>query len=210
MNKSNNSPLKYLLSDLDGVIRQFPNVRNEEIEKRCGLSSGALLQAAFDESHLTRVITGVISHNDWQAEIIELLSKTYTQSVATQAVKDWSSFPGKVDFRYLKFLEVNFANVPVAVLTNGTSRLHQDLKILGITDRFYQVFNSSEIGYCKPDPKVFEHVIEALNCNPDKVFFIDDSLSHVLAARQLGMATYHYRSFEEFQKDMSERAHHNE
>jgi hypothetical protein len=30
--------IKYLLSDLDGVIRHFSPERDQEIERRCGLS----------------------------------------------------------------------------------------------------------------------------------------------------------------------------
>lgn len=196
--------IKYLLSDLDGVIRHFSPERDQEIEKRCGLSSGALLGTAFEKSLLTRAITGILSDESWRNEIIELLSKTYPKNLAIQAVKDWSSFPGKVDFRYLEYLEVKFSDVPVAVLTNGTSRLHQDLKTLGIAERFFKIFNSAEIGICKPDKKIFNHVIEVLSCKPSEVFFIDDSLSHVNAAEELGMAVHHYSSLEDFQKSVGE------
>lgn len=194
--------IKYLLSDLDGVIRHFSSDRDQEIEQRCGLSSGTLLGTAFEKNLLTRAITGVISDEAWRDEIIEVLSKTYTQNLATQAVKEWSAFPGKVDYQYLQYLELKFQGLPVVVLTNGTSRLHQDLKTLGIADRFFKVFNSAEIGFCKPDKKVYAHVIKALNCKPSEILFIDDSLSHVKAANELGMAVHHYRSLEGFRKSV--------
>jgi glucose-1-phosphatase len=202
MAKQKSLPIKYLLSDLDGVIRHFSPERDQEIEQRCGLTSGMLLGTAFEKTLLNRAITGVISDESWRSEIIKLLSKTYTPGLATQAVIDWSAFPGKVDHRYLDYLEVKFAGIPVAVLTNGTSRLNQDLKTLGIADRFFKIFNSAEIGFCKPDRRVFDHVIEALDCKPSDVFFIDDSLSHVNMAKELGMSGHHYRSLEDFQKSM--------
>jgi FMN phosphatase YigB (HAD superfamily) len=194
--------IKYLLSDLDGVIRHFSPERDREIEQRCGLSPGSLLGTAFEKSLLTRAITGLISDEVWRSEIVESLSKKCAPYLAAQAVKDWSSFPGKVDHRYLEYLKNQFPILPVAVLTNGTSRLHQDLMTLGISDRFFRIFNSAEIGVCKPDKNVFIHVVEAFQCEPTEVFFIDDSLSHVNAARELGIVTHHYRSFEEFQKSV--------
>ncbi len=194
--------IRYILSDLDGVIRHFSPERDWEIEQRCGLSQGALLGAAFEKTLLTRAITGLISDEAWRTEIVDLISKTVPSHLAVQAVKDWSAFPGNVDDRYLAYLKNQFPMLPVAVLTNGTSRLHQDLKTLGISDRFFKVFNSAEIGFCKPDKNVFHHVVETLACETDEIFFIDDALSHVKAAKELGMIVHHYRSFDEFQKSI--------
>jgi HAD superfamily hydrolase (TIGR01509 family) len=192
--------IKYLLSDLDGVIRHFSAERDQEIEQRCGLSSGSLLGAAFEKNLLTRAITGLISDETWRSQMVDSISKIVPAHIAAQAIKDWSAFPGKVDDRYLDYLKSQFPSLPVVVLTNGTSRLHQDLTTLGIADRFFKIFNSAEIGFCKPDKNVFLYVINALNCKASEIFFIDDSLSHVNAARELGMVVHHYRSFDEFQK----------
>jgi putative hydrolase of the HAD superfamily len=198
--------IKYFLSDLDGVIRHFSPERDQEIEQKCGLPQGILLDTAFEKNLITRAITGAISDEAWRTEIIELLGRVCAPELAAQAVSDWSAFPGKVDHRYLEFLKTQFPSLPVAVLTNGTSRLHRDLDTLGIGDRFFKIFNSAEIGYCKPDPKVFNYVVKTLKCVPSEVFFVDDSLSHVNAARELGMLAHHYRSFEEFRKSTEFRA----
>jgi len=89
-------------------------------------------------------------------------------------------------------------------LTNGTSRLQSDLTKLGIENRFYKIFNSAEIGVCKPDVKVYQYVIEKLACKPSDILFIDDSLSHIQAAQELGIQVHHYRSLEEFERFTSE------
>lgn len=73
----------------------------------------------------------------------------------------------------------------------------KDLSELKIQDRFFRIFNSAEIGVCKPNPKIYEHVLCALNCHPSEILFIDDSISHVQAASELGFKTYHYASIEE-------------
>jgi putative hydrolase of the HAD superfamily len=127
------------------------------------------------------------------------LSKVCDEKVAHAAIHEWSDFSGIVDHRYLDHVESKFSGVPVAVLTNGTSRLKSDLTKLGIENRFFRIFNSAEIGVSKPDTKIYQHVVTALGCVPSEVLFIDDSLSHVEAARELGMMSHHYRSFEEFQ-----------
>ncbi len=85
------------------------------------------------------------------------------------------------------------------MLTNGTSRLATDLTALGIESRFFKIFNSAVIGVCKPDRKIFAHVVENLGCAPSEIFFVDDSMSHVQAAQEMGMAVHHYQSPDDFQ-----------
>ena len=195
--------IKYLLSDLDGVIRHFSSERDGEIERRCGLTPGKLLGTAFEKNLLTRAITGKISDEVWRAEVIAELAQQCSPELAAQAVSDWSAHPGSVDHRYLEYLQFKFADLPISLLTNGTSRLHRDLKNLGIFERFFKIFNSAEVGFCKPDRRIFEHVVEALGCEPEEIFFIDDWLPNVTVAKEIGMSSHHYRSFEEF-KDVME------
>jgi phosphoglycolate phosphatase-like HAD superfamily hydrolase len=191
--------IKYLLSDLDGVIRIYPPERASSIEQKLGLPSGAIFSAAFEKTLITQAVCGHMTDEVWRSEIAKSLSKVCGESIAKAVVNEWSDFSGIVDHRYLQHIESKFSNVPIAVLTNGTSRLKSDLTKLGIENRFFKIFNSADIGVCKPDLKIYHHVVASLGCNPSEVLFVDDSLSHIEAARDFGMVTHHYRSFEEFQ-----------
>lgn len=192
--------IKYLLSDLDGVIRHYPLQRNTGIEQEFSLTPGSLLSAAFEKTLLSKAVCGFISDEDWRTEIVKSLSKSHPPEVAASAVQKWSDFPGIVDHSFLAFIETECIGLPVAVLTNGTSRLKKDLAKLEIESRFFKVFNSAEIGLCKPDKKLFTHVVQDLGCEPSDVLFVDDSISHVQAAQEVGMRTHHYKSFDEFKK----------
>lgn len=192
--------IKFLLSDLDGVIRTYPSERAGLIEKKYGLKAGSIFSSAYEKTLLTKAVCGYISDEQWRLEITRSLASTYTEKVAAQAVNEWSDFSGIVDKHYFRYLELKYASVPVAVLTNGTSRLQSDLIKLGIENRFYKIFNSADIGACKPDKKIYQYVVDKLGCNPNDILFIDDSLSHVQAAEELGIQTHHYRSLEEFER----------
>jgi HAD superfamily hydrolase (TIGR01509 family) len=191
---------KFILSDLDGVIRHFPNERNIAIEKKFGLPSGAIFQAAFDKGILTQAVCGKISDEDWRQMAAELLAQVCGQDTARDAISEWSNFPGQVDHAFLNYIESRFKDAPIAVLTNATTRLHSDLLKLNLGEKFFKIFNSAEIGICKPDPHIFQHVLQNLNCSPRDILFIDDSLAHVEAAIKEGMAGHHYKSLKEFQK----------
>ncbi len=47
-------------------------------------------------------------------------------------------------------------------------------------------FLSHEMGHVKPDAEAFHHVAETLECAPEAIFFIDDNIINVDAARTCG------------------------
>lgn len=189
---------KYILSDLDGVIRHYPLERNSKIEKKYNLPEGIILKTAFEKENLNKVVCGKTSDEDWRQSIELNLAKISNSETAKLAMQEWNDFSGIVDHRYLDYLKTQFANIPVAVLTNGTSRLKKDLAVLEIENNFYKIFNSADVGYCKPDIKIFEHILTELKCNAEEILFIDDSLSHVESAKSLGFHAHHYKSLNEF------------
>lgn len=192
--------IKFILSDLDGVIRKYPNERNLKIEEKFGLPQGSLVKSAFQTPFLEKAVCGHISDENWREEIEKNLTLLSSPEVSRLAMLEWNDFSGIVDYEYLNFLEVRFPKIPVAVLTNGTSRLKSDLSKLNLNDQFFKIFNSADIGFCKPNPKIFHHVVEKLNCKPSEILFIDDSLSHVQAAKELGMKVCHYNSLGDLEK----------
>ena len=54
-------------------------------------------------------------------------------------------------------------------------------------DAFYL---SQEINYRKPDPKIYEFVMEQHDLNPEETLFIDDTRENTDAAAQLGIRTW--------------------
>ena len=49
---------------------------------------------------------------------------------------------------------------------------------------------SSELGIIKPDVLFFKKIIEILEENPDKLFFIDDNPIYIKAAEEAGIKSY--------------------
>lgn len=198
---------KFLLSDLDGVIRKYPQSRDQAIEEKFGLPKGSIYSAAFKNSFLEEAVCGRISDELWRSEVRKKLSVQCSENIAEQAVNEWSDFPGQVDYGYLHHVERYFPNIPIAVLTNGTSRLNTDLKKLGLENRFFKIFNSAEIGVCKPAHKIYLHVLEVLGCQADEILFVDDSASHIQGAHELGFKTHHYESLEQFVAQFQKQSH---
>ena len=62
---------------------------------------------------------------------------------------------------------------------------------------FEKVYFSYRLRLRKPDPAIFTRVLNENKLHPPETLFIDDTLMHVTAARQLGMAGYHLLEGEE-------------
>ena len=68
--------------------------------------------------------------------------------------------------------------------------LHRDLAEMGVAERLdYAVF-SSETGWRKPHPAIFERALDALSVEPEQTLFVGDTLATDIAgAAALGMHT---------------------
>ena len=190
--------IKVIFCDLDGVIRHFPSERDQEIESKYNLEPGSLYNVAFEKEVLDKVVTGKISDEKWRTQIFEKLSPDNPQ--AQSAVNEWADFPGQIDQNVLRLLDEIGKIAPVAMITNGTSRLSYDLKKLGIDKRFAHIFNSSDLGVEKPKRQIFDIALKHFNLEPEEAFFIDDSSKHTDAANSLGITTHTYTNYEELLK----------
>lgn len=176
--------IRVVLFDLDGVIRHFDPAHVAEIERRHGLVSHTIAGAAFSAPLIDEVTTGRITRAEWVRRIGERIGND-------AAATEWGAHPAVVDGAVLELSdELRAAGLRTAVLTNGTDTIPAELAAHGISDRFDAVFNSAEIGFAKPDPRAFQHVLDALRVEATEVFFTDDSPSKLAGAESLSMRTH--------------------
>jgi len=83
----------------------------------------------------------------------------------------------------------------VTLLTNNGPLAHKHLATLApeLVDLFDgRLFTSSHYGARKPDPLVFERVLEAYDTPAEDAFFADDLLINVEGARSVGITAYQF------------------
>lgn len=65
----------------------------------------------------------------------------------------------------------------LAVVTNGIADTQREkLERFGLTERFEHIFIDTEIGYSKPDPRIFEHAIDKMQLQEEDVWMIGDNI----------------------------------
>ena len=82
-------------------------------------------------------------------------------------------------------------NHQLALLTNGTPDLQREkIAATGIAKYFAEIIISSEVGYGKPEPQIFEILLSRLNVNASSTWMIGDSLERdILGAKAVGIKT---------------------
>jgi putative hydrolase of the HAD superfamily len=182
-----------LILDLDGVVRIWDAAVMADAERVHGLPCGSIARVAFEPGALSAVITGRTTDEAWRRHVARALTDAYGPQ-AKSAVADWSASCGTVNVAVLDIVRAQRRVMAVALLTNATSRLARDLAQLGLDTEFDAVFNSSEMGVAKPDPRTFEMTCAALELDHRDCLFVDDNVPNVEAAQRLGLGAHLFRS----------------
>jgi putative hydrolase of the HAD superfamily len=90
-----------------------------------------------------------------------------------------------------RLVELVTKRQPVAAVSNGSGRVQRaKLKCAALTEQLPHVFISGEVGAEKPDPRIFQAALAAVDRTPQEVLHVgDDPERDIAAAARLGMAT---------------------
>ncbi len=82
--------------------------------------------------------------------------------------------------------------MPYAVASSGPrGKIELSLRLAGLLDLFKQsIFSSYDVGFWKPDPRLFLHVAAALGVAPDRCAVVEDSAVGITASIAAGMHTF--------------------
>lgn len=197
--------IRAVLTDLDGVIRDWSGQGDAGIERRFGLPPGAITAVAFDPGLLLPAITGEITDAAWREQIAARLRERHPQTDAGAAVAAWSAPAGAIDREVLALIQRVRARVPVVLVTNATDRLDADLARLGALDAFDHIVNSSVVGAAKPDRAIFEHALGLVSACAGETLYIDDTERYLGPAAEMGLTCHHYRGVEALRVILTER-----
>ncbi|WP_399345052.1 HAD family hydrolase [Umezawaea sp. Da 62-37] len=174
--------------DLDGVLRRFGP--DDAIEDAHGLPRGALARAGFAPDLIGPAITGAVPDEVWRASVADRLALDVDRAVAEAAVASWSR-PGEVVAEAVDLVRLARRRCRVALLTNATSRLPDDLRLLGLDREVDAVVSSARIGVAKPSPEAFRRALRVLQHSPAATVFCDDKAENASGARAIGVDGVH-------------------
>ena len=138
-----------------------------------GLISSSGFRDALNNAMKTPVSYGTIDAA-WNAMLLDLPSSRL------DVLK-------KVKKTHRTFLLSNTNEIHIEWFFNS---LQQHFGIPDLSGHFEKVYLSYKLQLRKPDPEIFQYVLENNGLDPSETLFIDDSTQHIESARKLGIQTY--------------------
>lgn len=157
---------------------------------RLGLSQQAFLAALFGGSD-DQVLTGRVSEPDWWAIVARRLHAS--PGVMTGLRRDVASVE-QWDDALVAFLRRLRGQARTALVSNAWPHARAELIGAGLLDIADEIVLSCEIGYAKPDARIYTATLNRLGVEPGNALFIDDTPAHVDAAEALGLVGHLHAS----------------
>ncbi len=185
--------IKCVFFDFDGVLRNW-DYDLATVEDLYGISLDAFREVAFAPENVEPAIRGVITDEEWMLNVGNILKTRYSELDVDGAMEFWSRRIGELEPEVLGIIRECKLRLPVALMTNATTKLNNDLESLGISGLFDHVINASEVGSVKPEPGIFLHALKVAGVGPHEAFFTDDRPENVEAAERLGYGGHLFES----------------
>lgn len=180
-------PIDVVVFDMDGVIRHWTGEAMREFEEAHGLEPGTVGAVAFSAPLYEDSMTGRLTAEEWAARIGERIAETHPGVDVDACSTMWLATEWRVDEEVVAIARaLQAAGQRIAVFSNASTRLEQDMSSMGVADLFHHVANSSRIGLAKPDTAAFDHVADELGGPPERLLFVDDREDNVVGAIEAG------------------------
>ena len=192
-----NSAFHTILLDLGGVLIDVDYHASARAFHALGFEDFDALYSKAKQDHLFDGLeTGELSPAQFRDRIRQIFRPDITDREIDAC---WNAMLGTIPAERIALVQRLKESYQVLLLSN-TNAIHVPAfeaivaRDNGITDfkgLFHGAYYSCEIGLRKPHPEAFHHVLERHGADPARTLFIDDSIQHVVGAREAGLHAEH-------------------
>lgn len=187
------SKIKNIIFDLGGVMIDLQRIKAVEALDRLGLKdSSALLGEYEQKGPFLMLETGEIS----SSEIYDMLLPQCKEGTTCSDIRDaFEEFLRDLPVERLKMIDrLRDKGFKLYVLSNTNPVMYnhwidnafrKDGK--SMNDYFDGIVTSFQERMCKPNPDLFQRVIDRYGLKPEETIMLDDSEANVKAARSVGL-----------------------
>ena len=180
-----------VIFDFGGVLVKTLDYRPRHTwDERLNLPHGSVEKIVHGSYIWRNVLLGRVSLDDYWAEIARQLR--LDDEAVQQLAHDYYSGDRLDDDLIAYIRELREHGHTVALLSNATTALEEELRVLQIADLFDPTIISAYIGAIKPDPAAYQAALAALHRPADETIFIDDMPDNIAAAQALGIQGIRY------------------
>lgn len=195
---------RVILFDLGRVLIDFDHyIAVRRIRPFCSLEEKDIFNLFFDSHLIDRYEKGLISSFDFFQQVKKMLNAKITYE---EFVPIWNEIfmphPGMLEV--LELLKDNYRLYMVSNI-NEQHFKYLELKFKEHFKYFSYIFLSYELGLRKPDPKIYEFIINYLKMPAKDIIYTDDRIELVVAAKKLGIDAFLFESSDSFKQSLIER-----
>ncbi|MCF2488693.1 HAD family phosphatase [Dyadobacter sp. CY347] len=193
-----NSKIKNIIFDLGDVILNIDvPVASKSFAELSGREQAEILELFSKNALFRQFETGELDEAGFRNYVREILEFSDLSDEAIDTA--WNSLLLDLPPERVELLQKLSKNYRLFLLSN-TSSIHitQVNKILEastgikkLDELFEIVFLSYEMGLMKPDPRIYQKVLEQAGLEAEETLFLDDNRDNIEAASKLGIDTIH-------------------
>lgn len=170
------------------TINEFVNLGFKDFEK--------IATAEFKNDILGKFERGIMTPEVFRNKLREFLNIDVSDQEIDSA---WNALLYDIPRKRIEVIEEVKKHYNIYLLSNS-NELHYDLFVRDLQLRFgYREFDelfhksyfSFDLHLLKPNPEIYEFVVNQHSLTPENTLFIDDRLENIEAARNLGIKTFH-------------------
>ena len=201
--------IKNIVFDFGGVLVDIDRSRAVDAFVRLGLTDADTI---LDKYHQTGIFLeleeGALSENNYREQLAQMCKRPLEWGEVRQA---WLAFITRIDERKLTYLEELHRNYRLFFLSNTnpyimswacSSEFSSDGKPLNAY--FDGLYLSYQIGYTKPDRRIFDFMLHDASILPEETLFVDDGIANIEAGKQIGMHTLLADNGEDWRQKVSD------
>lgn len=189
---------RFVYFDLGNVLVHFDHqIAVDQLSQLSGRPAELIQQAVFESELQNRYETGLVSSEEFAAEVNSALESAIPTADILEAISDIFQ-PNLAIMTAIDM--VRSSGVPLGILSN-TCEAHWRW----IIDKRWSMFGSwwsqtvlsYEVRGMKPQSKIYEVCERRAGARGSSIFFTDDRADNIAAADQRGWATYQFASADE-------------
>lgn len=193
-----NDQIRNIIFDLGDVILNIDvPIASKSFADLSGREQSEIL-TIFKESEIFRQFeTGLMDEPTFRNYVREILNFPDLSDEAIDTA--WNSLlldlpPERVELlkklatKYRLFLLSNTSSIHI---TQVNKILKASTGVEKLEDLFETVFLSYEMGLMKPDPRIYQEVLDKAGLKAEETLFLDDNADNIRSAAQLGIETIH-------------------
>ena len=200
--------MKYILCDVDGVVINGYHVDqskrvswSKDLEKDFGIKQSDM-ESVFFYGPFVEVMQG-------KRGLVEAIESVSTKlgyvGKAQDLINYWFEKDSNINDAFLKWVKSKDSQNYRFSLATNQEHMRADYlwSKLGFSNHFEKIYYAAKIGFKKPDPLFFHHILDDLQVSPADVYLIDDCPKNVATAQSLGINGIVFNSMEDVLKHSS-------